>query len=52
MRHEKEEILFQKIRVKKTLNLNEREVRRLERKKKVRAKQQWREHQLSYGHTT
>ena len=52
MRHEKEEMLFQKIRVKKTLNLNEREVRRLERKKKIRAKQQWRDHQLSYGHTT
>lgn len=52
MRQEKEEILFQKIRVKKTRSLTEREVRRLERKQKIRARQQWRDHQLSFGHTT
>lgn len=52
MRQEKEEMLFQKIRVKKTRNLTEREMRRLERKRQVRAKQKWRDHQLSYGHTT
>jgi len=52
MKQEKEEMLFQKIRVKKTLNLNEREMRRLERKIKKRAKQKWRDHQLAYGYTT
>jgi len=52
MRPEKEEMLFQKIRVKKTLSLNERETRRRERKRAVRAKQRWREYQLNHGHTT
>lgn len=52
MRTEKEEILFQKIRVKKTLSLNERETRRRERKRQIRAKQSWREYQLNHGHTT
>lgn len=52
MRPEKEEMLFQKIRVKKTLNLNEREIRRRERKRAVRAKQRWHEYQLNHGHTT
>ena len=52
MRQETEEMLFQKIRVKKTRSLSEREMRRLERKKKVRAKQKWRDHQLNYGQTS
>lgn len=52
MRQEKEEILFQKIRVKKTLSLNERETRSRERKRKIRAKQSWRDYQLNHGHTT
>jgi len=52
MRQETEEMLFQKIRVKKTRSLSEREMRRLERKKKIRAKQKWRDHQLNYGQTS